>query len=41
MSKSETPVYSDPTDDWSVPKLIGVIFGVLAAAFTIIWTISP
>jgi hypothetical protein len=35
------PDYLDPSDDWSVPKLIGITFAVLAAAFAIIWTISP
>ena len=38
MTKSD---YLDPTDDWTVPKLIGIIVSVLGFAFTLIWVMSP
>jgi hypothetical protein len=30
-----------PTDDWSVPKLIGIAALVLGAFFAVIYTVSP
>ncbi len=38
MSKQE---YMDPPDDWTVTKLVGVVFVTLSIAFAIIYTISP
>jgi hypothetical protein len=40
-SHEHSHVEEVPTDDWSVPKLIGLVFLVLGTFFVFIYNVSP
>lgn len=41
MSDSHDSTEAPPTDDWSVPKLIGIAVLVLGTFFVFIYNVSP